>query len=197
MQIVCCVRFSCKIDEMLKFWTVICVLLAQMWMLKLTELVFILILVPYSKGRWQWAYKFEMRCKLYYWHFSGLFANAGNDWTIKVEKSFNVTRGSTLTIPCTFTYPRNEKVEEVFWKTNGRSKCNKDDNDKRAFVFHPNSSCVLPKYKKTNLIGNKLDGDCSLEIANIQESGKIYMRLITSKNKYSFKNDQVVISVNG
>ncbi|XP_017281973.1 uncharacterized protein LOC108241975 [Kryptolebias marmoratus] len=142
-----------------------------MQMLKVAELTLLLILVSYSKGE---------------------------SWTIKVDQTFNVTKGSNITILCTFTYPSGHKVQNVYWKTVGKRECNEDDIDKNAFVFHPNNSCVLQMYReKTKLIGDIAKENCSLLIKDIQETKEIYMRLFTDKNKYSFRQHCVSISVKG
>ncbi|XP_061572570.1 uncharacterized protein LOC133428860 [Cololabis saira] len=125
----------------------------------------------------------------------------GNDWRINVTRSFNVTKGSNLTIPCSFSYPSKYQTNDVqvYWKTRGRSECSKNDNDKNAFVFHPNETCVLPKYKgQTKVIGDKDGGNCSLQIRNITNNEPyIYLRIFVKNQNYSFTKNNVKISVQG
>lgn len=127
------------------------------------------------------------------------FANTAGLWTITVEqRRFETTRGTDLKIPCTFTHPSGQQNVQIYWKTNGTSECSKKDNDKQAFVYHYNPSCVLPNYQhKTSLIGDITKGNCSLEIRNIQQSDIIYVRVSTDEDKYSFKNNYVTIQLHG
>lgn len=127
--------------------------------------------------------------------------NSGDVWRINVQRHFNVSEGSDLTIPCTFTYPSQYHTEdvEVYWKKKGQSVCSKSDLDRGAFVFHPNDTCVLPNYRgRTKLIGDKTKGNCSLQITNIIISEPyLYMRVSGKGKNYSFKKENVKISVNG
>ncbi|XP_039661421.1 uncharacterized protein LOC120562047 isoform X3 [Perca fluviatilis] len=123
----------------------------------------------------------------------------GDDWSVSVDRIIHATLGSNVTIPCSFTYPlkyHTEKVQ-VHWKKSGvKHNLNIFDKDSNAFVFHPNDTFVLEKYRgKTKLTGNKTKGDCTLEIFNISEYvPNIYVRVI-AKNNYSFWKDTVTIHV--
>lgn len=109
-------------------------------------------------------------------------------------------KGSDVNIRCQFSYPEKHHTQDVkvYWKTDGTSVCSKTDNDKKAFVFHPNQTCVLPEFRgRTKLIGNETSGDCSLQILNITMGGVIYVRIIAKGDQYSFKKQKVSISLRG
>lgn len=109
-------------------------------------------------------------------------------------------KGSDVNIRCQFSYPEKHHTQDVkvYWKTDGTSVCSKTDNDKKAFVFHPNQACVLPEFRgRTKLIGNETSGDCSLQILNITMGGVIYVRIIAKGDQYSFKKQKVSISLRG
>ncbi|XP_054478311.1 uncharacterized protein LOC129110154 [Anoplopoma fimbria] len=131
-----------------------------------------------------------------------LASNAkGESWNISVERQITLTLGSNVSIQCMFTVPdeRRTKSVEVYWKKNERSNFNTFDNDHNAFVFHPNNTYVLEKYRgKTELIGNKSEGNCSLKIFNVMDNVQnIYVRVIAKGDNYSFKAHSVSIDVLG
>lgn len=125
----------------------------------------------------------------------------GQNWDINVNTHIKATLGSDVTIPCSFTYPSEHYTKniQVYWKKPQRSTFDTKDNDKNAFVFHTNDSFVLNKYRgKTQLIGDKANGNCSLKIRNIQDNEpNIYVRIIAQGDQYSFKKKFVSISVPG
>uniref|UniRef100_A0A8C7XXA2 Immunoglobulin V-set domain-containing protein n=1 Tax=Oryzias sinensis TaxID=183150 RepID=A0A8C7XXA2_9TELE len=121
-------------------------------------------------------------------------------WTLTVNTNITVEKGSDVNIPCQFSYPEKHHTQDVkvYWKTDGTSVCSKTDNDKMAFVFHPNQTCVLPEYRgRTKLIGNETSGDCSLQIMNITMGGVIYVRIVAKGDQNSFKKQNVSISLKG
>ncbi|XP_038568468.1 uncharacterized protein LOC119898330 isoform X1 [Micropterus salmoides] len=125
----------------------------------------------------------------------------GETWNISVAGNINTSLGSDVTIPCTFTYPPEQRTDnvEVYWKKLEKSKFNINDKDKNAFIFHTNDTYVLDKYKgKTMLIGDKDKGNCSLKIMKIMERMQnIYVRVIGKNDNYSFNKNLVSISVIG
>lgn len=127
--------------------------------------------------------------------------NTGETWNISVAGNINTSLGSDVTIPCTFTYPPEQRTDnvEVYWKKLEKSKFNINDKDKNAFIFHTNDTYVLDKYKgKTMLIGDKDKGNCSLKIMKIMERMQnIYVRVIGKNDNYSFNKNLVSISVIG
>lgn len=132
---------------------------------------------------------------------NGLVLNTGQGWNISVPESVSAEWGSNVIVPCSFTYPTVDKTKDVkvYWKKNyHKSEVETGDNDINAFVFHTNDSYVLGKYQgKTKLIGNKDEGNCTLEIQDIRESEpSIYVRVI-AKNPYSFNNIPVQIILSG
>ncbi|XP_037309755.1 uncharacterized protein LOC119197492 isoform X2 [Pungitius pungitius] len=148
--------------------------LDQMKVISLIDFTLILILSSYSKGE---------------------------GWNIEVSRHINATKGSNMTIQCRFTVPKNECTEsvKVFWKSPEQSTFNTFDKDQNAFIFHPNETFVLEKYRgKTQLVGNKSARNCSLKIVNISENiPNIYLRVIAKRDNYSFVKDFVSISVSG
>ncbi|XP_068180763.1 uncharacterized protein [Antennarius striatus] len=125
----------------------------------------------------------------------------GQQWDINVPRKIFATLGSNVTIPCNFTYPPKHYTDDVhvFWKKPGRSNFHINDNDKNIFIFHPNDTFVLEKYRgKTKLCGNKDKGSCCLIIQNIKENElNMYVRLIAKDDQYSFRNKYVSIYVHG
>lgn len=125
--------------------------------------------------------------------------NAGHSWNVSVPNNVYGKLGSAVTINCTFTYPENQHTDnvQVYWKTPRKSNITVSDKDKNSFVFHTNEELVLQEYRgKTRLIGNKTQGDCSLEIVNImQNSLLIYMRVIAKSDNYSFTKN--IVRING
>ncbi len=104
-------------------------------------------------------------------------------------------------ISCIFTYPLEPatEVEQVYWKKYGTEMSHIAGPDKNAFVSHPNESFVLEQYKgKTTLVGNIAERNCTLKIEKIQDNEpNIYVRVITSQNKYSFVKRYVTIYLSG
>ncbi|XP_077951360.1 uncharacterized protein LOC120811137 isoform X2 [Gasterosteus aculeatus] len=125
----------------------------------------------------------------------------GESWNIDVSRHINATLGSNVTIQCHFTVPTKHYTErmQVFWKKDEKSKFNTFDNDKKAFIFHPNETFVLEKYRgKTRLMGNKSAGNCSLKIFNVRDNvPNIYVRVIAKGDNYSFSQNSVSIAVTG
>lgn len=151
--------------------------LDQMKLWGLIDFSLILIMTSYSKG------------------------SDNKTWAINVSSSIFAEYGSTVVIPCTFTYPPAHHTDKVqlYWKTLDKSSFNTYDNDKNAFAFHTNDTFVLEKYRgRTSLIGDKLKENCSLQIKNITESeGPIYLRVIAKGDNYSFRAYPVLFSLSG
>lgn len=135
-----------------------------------------------------------------------LFLFADTKWKINVERKITAQPGSTVTIQCNFSYPKEISTNNVtvFWKmlsVDDQSNCSNGDKDRMAFVFNPNNHCVLEKYRgKTKLIGDPNKGNCSLQITDITDIEQaIYVRIDVQKDKYSFIKDPVRVSfsING
>lgn len=134
-----------------------------------------------------------------------MFLFADTKWKINVERKITAQPGSTVTIQCNFSYPKEISTNNVtvFWKTvtSDQSNCSNGDKDRNAFVFNPNNHCVLEKYRgKTKLIGDPNKGNCSLQITDITDIEQaIYVRIDVQKDKYSFIKDlvRVSFSING
>ncbi|XP_069393337.1 uncharacterized protein [Paralichthys olivaceus] len=148
--------------------------LDQMKLLALIDLSLILILNSFSKGQ---------------------------SWKINVPQNINTGLGSTVIILCNFTYPEKYHTNDVqvYWKRPKRNSFEPHDNDKNQFVFHTNDTYVVEKYRgKTELIGNKNEGNCSLRIRNVMDNEqKLYVRLSAKGENYSFFKNPVSISVSG
>ncbi|XP_049902618.1 myelin-associated glycoprotein-like isoform X2 [Epinephelus moara] len=123
----------------------------------------------------------------------------GEDWSVNVTRRINATLGSDVTIPCTFTYPTkfHTKDVKVWWKMSVTSPIEITDNNKHAFIFHPDDSNVIEEYRgRTKLIGNKTAGNCSLQILNVTKNvANIYLRVFGNLQKWSFIKESVSIFV--
>ncbi|XP_008430613.1 uncharacterized protein LOC103478505 [Poecilia reticulata] len=127
-------------------------------------------------------------------------ANDDPRWKINVTQTIHATKGSNVIIPCTFEIPPEQNTNvKVYWKTDGKSRCSEKDNDKQAFAFHPDNSCIHPRFRRrTNLTGEASKGNCSLQILNIREGEpSIYLRVSGWSVSYSFKKYHVYIKVDG
>ncbi|KAF7657243.1 hypothetical protein LDENG_00029960 [Lucifuga dentata] len=125
----------------------------------------------------------------------------GQDWDVSVNPHITATLHSDVNIPCNFTYPPSEHTGnvQVYWKMPQKSKFHVRDRDLNAFIFHPNDTYVLSTYKgKTRLTGDISKGSCSLLIQDVtQDVRRIYLRISTGKNFYSFRKHTVSIHVSG
>ncbi|XP_034731331.1 uncharacterized protein LOC117946927 [Etheostoma cragini] len=123
----------------------------------------------------------------------------GHTWNVNVASSIDAILGSNVTIKCFFTYPPKHYTEDVqvYWKKLAVSNSRFDEKES-PFVFHPNDTFVLEKYRgKTKLTGDKAQGDCTLKIFNISEyEENIYVR-VEAKDNYSFREHMVTIGVSG
>ncbi|XP_035984069.1 uncharacterized protein LOC110367344 [Fundulus heteroclitus] len=117
------------------------------------------------------------------------------EWAIVLNRTIHATKGTSITILCKFSAPEIQckKPCTVYWKTEGTSECAKNDNDKKAFAFHPNASCIDPRFRnRTQLIGDTSNGNCSLQISDIQKSEPlIYLRVTGFNDSYSFVKHKV------
>ncbi|XP_061772010.1 uncharacterized protein LOC133562120 isoform X2 [Nerophis ophidion] len=70
------------------------------------------------------------------------------------------------------------------------------DRDPNAFIFHPNRTFVLEKYRgKTQLLPQGNSKSCTLRISDFIDNGlRIYLRVIGKTNNYTFSNNIVTIS---
>ncbi|KAM6935983.1 uncharacterized protein PEZ65_006249 [Lycodopsis pacificus] len=125
----------------------------------------------------------------------------GESWVVNVSRHINATLGSNVTIPCTFTIPPTYQTEgvKVYWKQREGSNFDSITNEKNPYVFHPNNTLVLEKYRgKTKLIGDESEGNCSLKIFDIRHNEEnIYLRVIAKEEYFSFYEKFVSISVSG
>ncbi|KAM8827319.1 uncharacterized protein ACB058_020272 [Synchiropus picturatus] len=127
-----------------------------------------------------------------------MLASQGHLWLINVTRRIEALLGSSVVVPCTFTVPPESTDVKLFWKkSNTKNHFPHQDKDTNAFVYHPNDSFVMLKYKgKTSLLGQ--GNSCSLEIQKIREiEPSIYLRIGTKKDNYSFYSFYVSISIQG
>ncbi|XP_061920215.1 uncharacterized protein LOC133660658 [Entelurus aequoreus] len=125
----------------------------------------------------------------------------GETWGVKVNRSFTVENNKIVTIPCTFSVPPQEYHEnlQLFWKVPLKSTFNTYDRDVNAFIFHPNRTFVLEKYRgKTQLLPQGNSKSCTLRISDFMDNRlHIYLRVIGKTNNYTFYNNMVTISQSG
>lgn len=177
----------------------------QMKLQRLVELSLLLIMASSSKGAWHDTCHCLFSNDLIRYVLSFFFVwflHKGQEWDVNVTRRINAELGSNVTIPCTFTYPTQYHTDKVqlYWKMPVKSTFKTYDKDPYAFVFHPNDTFVVEKYRgKTKLIhsGEDRGRNCSLKIVNIMDSEpNIYLRII-ARNNYSFRAKPVSIIVSG
>ncbi|XP_028835136.1 myelin-associated glycoprotein [Denticeps clupeoides] len=112
-------------------------------------------------------------------------------WSAEIPETVSGLLGSCIVIPCSFTYPtHNLKTSEIIaiWHT-----------DSRENIYHPEKSKVDAKYKgRTRLLGDLSHRNCSLKIEPLKRSDKgpyTFRVEIEDKDKYSFKNSRVSITI--
>uniref|UniRef100_A0A672K661 Si:dkey-238d18.5 n=1 Tax=Sinocyclocheilus grahami TaxID=75366 RepID=A0A672K661_SINGR len=99
--------------------------------------------------------------------------------------------GSCVLIPCTFSYPANEKTYTEFtgiwYKGNEKST-----------VYHTDTSKIIDSFKGRTLIGDLRKNDCSLKISSLSSSdaGPFMFRIeIKDLNKYTYKKKEEIVSI--
>ncbi|XP_066497987.1 uncharacterized protein [Hoplias malabaricus] len=129
-------------------------------------------------------------------------AFANENWSVIItQRVLNVAESSNVTINCKVKYPLPQKEKmniQGFWKALHKGEMSIDSADKRNFIFHHNESFMLKSFRKrTKLIGNVLENNCSLSIINIQrnDTGQYYFRIKTGADNYSFLKDIVTIKL--
>uniref|UniRef100_A0A8C1XDA4 Si:dkey-238d18.5 n=1 Tax=Cyprinus carpio TaxID=7962 RepID=A0A8C1XDA4_CYPCA len=117
-------------------------------------------------------------------------ANAG-EWSAKMPESVVGLSGSCVLIPCTFSYPENEKTYTEFtgiWY-----------KEYSAVVYNTDTSKIAGSFKgRTSLIGDLRQNDCSLKINSLSSSdaGSFMFRTEMKYFKYSY-GEKVSIIVKG
>uniref|UniRef100_A0A8C1MM01 Si:dkey-238d18.5 n=1 Tax=Cyprinus carpio TaxID=7962 RepID=A0A8C1MM01_CYPCA len=107
-------------------------------------------------------------------------ANAG-EWSAKMPESVVGLSGSCVLIPCTFSYPENEKTYTEFtgiWY-----------KEYSAVVYNKDTSKIAGSFKgRTSLIGDLRQNDCSLKINSLSSSdaGSFMFRTEMKYFKYSY-----------
>ncbi|XP_035289575.1 myelin-associated glycoprotein-like isoform X2 [Anguilla anguilla] len=112
-------------------------------------------------------------------------------WKAKIVSHMRAMTDSCVVIPCTFTYPGNPKSatqQRAIWF---------EKDDPKKFIYDEDQSKVDNSFKKrTKLVGNLGELNCSLEIDHIKDhdNGEFCFRIeIPKLNQYSFKESCVVI----
>ncbi|XP_035772302.1 myelin-associated glycoprotein-like, partial [Neolamprologus brichardi] len=116
-----------------------------------------------------------------------------SSWTADVPSSVKGLRGSCVVIPCSYDYPAGEHQKVNIFT--GISKTTERDQ----VIYHATESKILEQYgRRTNLVGNIREKNCSLMIQNLQEpdGGSFYFRIeLEGYAKFSYLTKKVVISV--
>uniref|UniRef100_A0A8C1XFI7 Si:dkey-238d18.5 n=1 Tax=Cyprinus carpio TaxID=7962 RepID=A0A8C1XFI7_CYPCA len=111
-------------------------------------------------------------------------ANAG-EWSAKMPESVVGLSGSCVLIPCTFSYPENEKTYTEFtgiWY-----------KEYSAVVYNTDTSKIAGSFKgRTSLIGDLRQNDCSLKINSLSSSDNTFC---TRRNKNNDFIQQFLSSV--
>ncbi|XP_051575842.1 HEPACAM family member 2-like isoform X2 [Myxocyprinus asiaticus] len=92
-------------------------------------------------------------------------------WDVKYSDPICLVRGSTVSIPCTFTYPQDKTVEQVLWcsMSTNSGKC-----ESEPYVYDSNA----PKNAENLQYTGDKTSNCSLLISNIN---------FTSSDVYKFR----------
>ncbi|KAL0985012.1 hypothetical protein UPYG_G00151820 [Umbra pygmaea] len=127
-------------------------------------------------------------------------ASGGNseEWNATYKNNISTNKGEDATILCEVKYPSGPSVQ-AYWKILGQ-KINISDEDKNAFIYHPNKSMVSKRFQsRTELIGDINKGNCSLKIKtiNTEDTGRFYLRISNGNNNWSFSNQLVSIHISG
>ncbi|XP_053308327.1 sialic acid-binding Ig-like lectin 13 isoform X2 [Spea bombifrons] len=98
-----------------------------------------------------------------------------NDWSFSFPKSINVSRGSCVEIPCSFTHPKGYKDFNLIWY---------EENGNSPIYNKLNPSDVAAGYSgRTYLVGNGTNS-CSLRMNDVKESGRYYPGVNEDINSY-------------
>ncbi|XP_034448208.1 B-cell receptor CD22-like isoform X1 [Hippoglossus hippoglossus] len=94
-----------------------------------------------------------------------------NEWKVEYQPSVCAVKGSSVVIPCSFYYPKGEKVQEVKWGQESK------DIYKGHFIFDSASNNQSSRFQ---YIGDKLQ-NCSLKINPVEHNiaDKYIFRFIT------------------
>ncbi|XP_052002488.1 B-cell receptor CD22-like [Xyrauchen texanus] len=96
-----------------------------------------------------------------------------NEWDVKYSDPICPVRGSNVSIPCTFTYPKGEIVKQMLWCSMGTNSGKCED---KPYVYDNNDPRNSENFQYT---GDKTS-NCSLLISNINLSSDVYkFRFIT------------------
>ncbi|KAL6471527.1 hypothetical protein MHYP_G00201770 [Metynnis hypsauchen] len=145
----------------------------------------------------QWIVVISLCCML----TDPVTSTKGN-WTVTLPQvRFNITKCSNITINCTMKYPEPEEAKkkiQVFWKAKDKGTTNINSKDKNLFIYHPNHLLVMKSFqRRTRLLGNITNHDCSLLIIHAQRSdiGQYYLRVETGSKEYSFWEQNEIIHI--
>ncbi|XP_029115750.1 B-cell receptor CD22-like isoform X2 [Scleropages formosus] len=94
------------------------------------------------------------------------------DWKVTYEKPhICALKGSSVTIPCSYQYPRGHRVNETFWIN--KRETNKDPEDLKQDQHY---------HDRVTYLGDKSE-DCTFRIENVEErdSATYWFRLVTDQ----------------
>lgn len=126
--------------------------------------------------------------------YSADVIGAENQWNVEIPKSVTGLESSCLVVPCRYNYPdASNKISG--WK--GRWYRDPGEN----FVFDHDSSKVDANFqKRTVLVGELKDKNCSLKMTDIKQNdkGQYWFRIMMDGyDSYSYSDKKVTISVRG
>lgn len=112
-------------------------------------------------------------------------------WTVEVPSSVKGLLSSCVVIPCSYSYPHaTVNTFTGIWT-----------DDRNQAIYHPTESKILEQYRRrTQLLGDLREKNCSLMIENLQQSdgGPFHFRIeLGGYNSFSFLNKKVSISMTG
>uniref|UniRef100_A0A8C9THW3 B-cell receptor CD22 n=1 Tax=Scleropages formosus TaxID=113540 RepID=A0A8C9THW3_SCLFO len=96
-------------------------------------------------------------------------------WKVTYEKPhICALKGSSVTIPCSYQYPRGHRVNETFWIN--KRETNKDPEDLKQDQHY---------HDRVTYLGDKSE-DCTFRIENVEErdSATYWFRLVTHGEKW-------------
>ncbi|KAI1886315.1 hypothetical protein AGOR_G00212730 [Albula goreensis] len=136
-----------------------------------------------------------LRDTLYFWSLTLLTLPGvlGANWGVWYpDKPVCAVRGSTVIIPCSYSYPQSDQhgnvtVKRVMWCHNNRN-CIESE-----YVCHSNNTNINPEFKsRAEYLGNT--PNCTLKIKNImsQDSGTYRFRFEAEKEEHKWTGQEGV-----